>query len=134
MSCKSLLVPLFAAFLAAGALETGAQAPYKQLPINNPNYVKPFPPARIASNLYYVGTYDLAVYLIPTSAGHILINTGINDSTAAIRSNIQTAGFKFEDIKLLLASRAIRTIRSGSSTPRVTRRRSRTTRSSSTLN
>jgi metallo-beta-lactamase class B len=104
MHHKSLLVPLFAAFLAATAQEAGAQAPYKQLPITNPNYVKPFPPLRIASNLYYVGTYDLAVYLIPTTAGHILINTGVNDSTAAIRSNIQTAGFKFEDIRLLLAT------------------------------
>ena len=75
MGYKSLLVPLFAGFIAVTALGAGAQAPFKHLPINNPNYVKPFPPVRIAANLYYVGTYDLAVYLIPTSAGHILINT-----------------------------------------------------------
>jgi metallo-beta-lactamase class B len=104
MGYKFLLVPVFAGLIAATAMEAGAQAPYKQLPINNPNYVKPFPPVRIASNLYYVGTYDLAVYLITTSAGNILINTGINDSTAAIRSNVETAGFKFADIKLLLAT------------------------------
>jgi metallo-beta-lactamase class B len=104
MGYKSLLVPLFAVLIAATAADSHAQAAFKQLPIRNPNYVKPFPPVRIASNLYYVGTYDLAVYLITTPAGHILINTGINDSTAAIRSNIETLGFKFADIKLLLAT------------------------------
>lgn len=90
--------------LAAGPVAATAQTPFTQLPINNPNYVKPFPPLRIVGNLYYVGTYDLAVYLITTSAGNILINTGVNDSTAAIRSNIEALGFKFSDIKLLLAT------------------------------
>jgi metallo-beta-lactamase class B len=104
MSYKSLLVALFAGLFTVNAMEAGAQVPYKQLPINNPNYVKPFPPVRIASNLYYVGTYDLAVYLITTPAGHMLINTGVNDSTAAIRANVETLGFKFQDIKLLLAT------------------------------
>ena len=95
------------ATIAAGlvlAAPAAAQQPFKQLPINNPNYVKPFPPLRIVGNLYYVGTYDLAVYLITTPAGNILINTGVNDSTAAIRSNIEALGFKFSDIKLLLAT------------------------------
>ena len=78
-----------------------AQSTYKQLPVNNEAYVKPFAPLRIVGNLYYVGTYDLAVYLITTSAGHILINTGVNDSVAPIRANIEQLGFKFADIKLL---------------------------------
>ncbi|HET7160293.1 MAG TPA: subclass B3 metallo-beta-lactamase, partial [Burkholderiales bacterium] len=56
------------------------------------------------NNLYYVGTYDLAVYLIRTKDGSILINTGVNDSTPAIRANIEALGFKFSDIKVLLAT------------------------------
>lgn len=104
MCFKPLLLVAFAAVLAAGPVAANAQTPFRQLPINNPNYVKPFPPLRIVGNLYYVGTYDLAVYLITTSAGNILINTGVNDSTAAIRSNIEALGFKFSDIKLLLAT------------------------------
>jgi len=67
---------------------------------------RPFPPFRIAGNLYYVGTYDLACYLIVTPAGNILINTGLADSAAQIRSNIETLGFRFSDTKLLLATHA----------------------------
>jgi metallo-beta-lactamase class B len=67
---------------------------------------RPFPPLRIVGNLYYVGTYDLACYLIVTPAGNILINTGLADSVAQIRANVETLGFKFSDIKLLLATHA----------------------------
>jgi metallo-beta-lactamase class B len=104
MRFKSLLFAGVAAFIAAAPSIANAQMPLTQLPVKNLNYVKPFAPLRIIGNLYYVGTYDLAVYLITTPAGHILINTGVNDSTAAIRSNIETLGFKFSDIKLLLAT------------------------------
>ena len=103
MRCKTLFMALLALAIT-GTASAQAPQPFKQLPINNPNYVKPFPPLRIVGNLYYVGTYDLAVYLITTSAGNILINTGVNDSTAAIRANIEALGFKFSDIKLLLAT------------------------------
>ena len=104
MHARSLSVAAFVAFLAMGPGGAHAQATYKQLPVTNEAYVKPFPPLRIVGNLYYVGTYDLAVYLITTSAGNILINTGINDSVAGIRSNIEALGFRFSDIKLLLAT------------------------------
>jgi len=67
---------------------------------------QPFPPFRIVGNLYYVGTYDLACYLIVTPAGNILINTGLADSAARIRANIETLGFHFSDTKLLLATHA----------------------------
>lgn len=95
----------FAAAVATAGLTVAApvgiaQQSYKQLPARDV-YVKPFPPLRIIGNLYYVGTYDLSVFLITTPAGHILINTGVNDSTAAIRVNIESLGFKFNDIKIL---------------------------------
>lgn len=104
MHARPLSVAAFVAFLAMAPGGAHAQATYKQLPVTNEAYVKPFPPLRIVGNLYYVGTYDLAVYLITTSAGNILINTGINDSVAGIRSNIEALGFRFADIKLLLAT------------------------------
>ena len=64
-------------------------------------YHKPF---RIAGNLYYVGTYDLACYLITTPQGHILINTGVACSMSMIRKHIEKLGFKFSDIKILLTT------------------------------
>jgi metallo-beta-lactamase class B len=104
MCYKRLFLAAFAASIAAAPIASNAQATYRQLPITNADYVKPFPPVKILGNLYYVGTYDLAVYLIPTREGSILINTGINDSVPAIRKNIEALGFKFSDIKLLLAT------------------------------
>ena len=67
---------------------------------------KPYQPFRIAGNLYYVGTYDLACYLITTAQGNILINTGLAASVSQIKNNIEALGFKFSDIKILLTTQA----------------------------
>jgi metallo-beta-lactamase class B len=75
-------------------------------PIMQENWSQPFQPFRIAGNLYYVGTYDLASYLITTPQGNILINTGLAESAKMIKSNVEALGFKFSDIKILLATHA----------------------------
>jgi metallo-beta-lactamase class B len=69
-------------------------------------WAKPYQPFRIAGNLYYVGTYDLACYLITTPQGNILINTGLAASGKQIKSNIETLGFRFADTKILLNTQA----------------------------
>ena len=63
-------------------------------------------PFRIAGNLYYVGTYDLACYLITTKDGHILINTGLASSGTMIQASLQKLGFRYKDIKILLTTQA----------------------------
>lgn len=70
------------------------------------NWTKPFPPFRIAGNLYYVGSEDLAAYLIVTPRGNILINSNLVSSPPQIRKAIETLGFKFSDTKILLISHA----------------------------
>jgi metallo-beta-lactamase class B len=65
-----------------------------------------YQPFRIAGNLYYVGTYDLACYLITTAKGNILINTGLASSEVQIKNNIETLGFRFADTKILLTTQA----------------------------
>jgi metallo-beta-lactamase class B len=72
----------------------------------NPEWTQPFPPFRIAGNVYYVGTYDLTSYLIVTPQGNILINTGLASSAAQIKANIETLGFKISDVKILTATHA----------------------------
>ena len=67
---------------------------------------KEYEPFRIVGNLYYVGTYDLACYLITTPKGNILINTGLSSSAAVIKANIVTLGFQVSDIKILLTTQA----------------------------
>ena len=67
---------------------------------------EPFSPHRIADNLYHVGSKGLATYLITTSKGHILINSSFERTVPIIRGNVEKLGFKFTDIKVLLASHA----------------------------
>lgn len=67
---------------------------------------KPFPPFRIAGNLYYVGTDDLASYLIVTPKGNILINSDLEANVPMIKTSIEKLGFKYSDTKILLISHA----------------------------
>jgi metallo-beta-lactamase class B len=46
----------------------------------NPDWHRGIPGFRIAGNLYYVGTADLAAYLIATPQGNILINGNLRDA------------------------------------------------------
>jgi metallo-beta-lactamase class B len=77
------------------------------LPGQNPqSWTTPFPPHRIADNLYYVGSRGLASYLITTPAGHILINSSLESSVPMIRASTEKLGFRFSDVKILLVSHA----------------------------
>jgi len=71
-----------------------------------PDWTEPFPPFRVAGNLYYVGSKDLASYLVTTSRGHILINSDLETSVPLIRASVEKLGFKFSDIRILLISHA----------------------------
>ena len=66
----------------------------------------PFPPHRIADNLYYVGSKGLASYLITTKQGDILINSGYERTVPIIVGNMLKLGFKPADVKILLNSHA----------------------------
>ena len=70
------------------------------------NWARPFPGFKIIGNLYGVGSYDLSTFLITSDEGHILINTGLEDSTAMIRDNMASLGLRMEDIKILLTQQA----------------------------
>ncbi len=70
------------------------------------NWNEPFPPHKVADGLYYVGPRGLASYLITTSQGHILINSGYERTVPVIRAAVEKLGFRFSDIKILLASHA----------------------------
>ena len=74
--------------------------------IDTTAWKEPFPPHRIAGNLHYVGSKDLASYLITTTEGHILINSNLETSVAQIQKSVEELGFKFSDIRILLISHA----------------------------
>ena len=72
----------------------------------NPDWTTPHVPFRIIGNIYYVGSEDLASYLITTPQGDILINSNLESSVPQIRKSIETLGFHFKDVKILLISHA----------------------------
>lgn len=72
----------------------------------NPDWHREFPAFRIAGNLYYVGTADLAVYLIGTPQGNILINSDFEQDVPLIKESIASLGFKYADTKIILISHA----------------------------
>jgi metallo-beta-lactamase class B len=70
------------------------------------DWTVPIAPFRIADNLYYVGSKDLASYLIVTPAGDILINSSLVSSPPLIEKSIAQLGFHLRDVKILLISHA----------------------------
>jgi metallo-beta-lactamase class B len=99
-NCLSLWITLLGAIVvvigSAGALHAQANA----------DWTEPFPPFKIAGNLYYVGSKGLANYLIATPQGHILINSDLEKNVPLIRTSVEKLGFKFTDIKIILISHA----------------------------
>jgi metallo-beta-lactamase class B len=72
----------------------------------DPTWTRAFPPFRIAGNLYYVGSEELAAFLITTPQGNILINSNLTSSPAQIRQSVEKLGFRWSDTKILLISHA----------------------------
>jgi metallo-beta-lactamase class B len=72
----------------------------------NPDWHRAIPGFKIAGNLYYVGTADLAVYLITTPQGNILINSDFKEDVPTVRAGIEKLGFKYSDTKIVLISHA----------------------------
>jgi metallo-beta-lactamase class B len=67
---------------------------------------KPFPAYRVIGNIYYVGGEDITSYLIVTPKGHIILNSGYEDTPTLIQESVEKLGFKITDVKILLNSQA----------------------------
>jgi metallo-beta-lactamase class B len=94
-------------YIAAAALLTAIAlnaAPLRAQ--GNPDWHREIPGFKIAGNLYYVGTADLAVYLVNTPQGNILINSDFKEDVPAIKKAIAQIGFKYTDTKIILISHA----------------------------
>lgn len=70
------------------------------------SWTTPLAPFQIADNLYYVGSQDLASYLVVTPKGNILINANLASSPPQIRESVEKLGFRWNEIKILLNSQA----------------------------
>jgi metallo-beta-lactamase class B len=64
----------------------------------------PAPPARIAGNVYYVGTCGIASVLVISPKGHILIDGATGEAAPLIAANIRKLGFDPKAVKIILSS------------------------------
>lgn len=85
---KKLLLALLAALLVAA---------------NPPSWSEAAAPFRIAGPLYSVGTRGLAVYLLETSEGLILLSGATPGTDGLIVSAVEKLGFEPRDVKLILS-------------------------------
>jgi metallo-beta-lactamase class B len=67
---------------------------------------EPQAPFRIFGNTYYVGTAGLAVILIDTGDGLILLDGALPQSVPLIASNMAALGFSLGDVRLVALSHA----------------------------
>lgn len=77
----------------------------------NPNpsrehQLEPWPAHQIIDNVYYVGTRNLASFLVTTEEGHVLINTNDPETLPLIRESVEDLGYKWSDVEIILGSHA----------------------------
>jgi metallo-beta-lactamase class B len=103
----AILAALFAQQVVEGNL--AAQATRPELAASRrlfDSWKAPVEPRRLVGNIYYVGAIGVSSFLITTSAGHFLLDTGFDDTVPAIQRGIEQLGFRMSDIKFLLSSHA----------------------------
>ncbi|MBT6042102.1 MAG: MBL fold metallo-hydrolase, partial [Gammaproteobacteria bacterium] len=71
-----------------------------------PGWNDPFPAHKVMDNLYYVGTSQLGSFLITTPEGHILVTSNYETSVPVIKASVESLGFDFSDIKILISGHA----------------------------
>jgi metallo-beta-lactamase class B len=87
-------------------LALGGCASQAGVPGNMQAWNRPFPPYRVLDDIYYVGTNEIAQFVIATDGGLILIDSGFEASVPQLRENMATLGLHYSDIKLLFTSHA----------------------------
>ncbi|WP_229455861.1 subclass B3 metallo-beta-lactamase [Massilia sp. KIM] len=88
--------------LALGAATAGAQDEVRCSMCEEWN--RPAAPFNIVGNTWYVGTAGLSAVLVTGPQGHVLIDGALPQSAPLIRKNIESLGFRMQDIKFILNS------------------------------
>ena len=101
-----------AAFLAGAPILNAAPAALPAAPSSVwikrlfDSWRAPVPPQQLIGNVYYVGASGVSSYLITTSEGHILLDTGFADTVPIIQRSVEQLGFRLADVKIILSSHA----------------------------
>ena len=68
--------------------------------------MKPVQPFRVLGNVHYVGANGISAFLLTTSSGHVLLDSGPAEMLPRLEKNVEALGFHLADVKLLLNSHA----------------------------
>lgn len=110
---QQLVALLFTAALSACSAQNliapvaTATVPQPTSPIlckDDAGWDDPATPRQIFGNSWYVGTCGISAILITSPEGHILIDSGTEKAAPQVAANIESLGFKLQDVKLLLMS------------------------------
>lgn len=101
MSLRRLPVVLALAFLTCAPAAAQGNFAAQRAEWNRP--VEPF---TIFGNVHYVGTAQIAAYLVTSPEGHVLIDGVMEESAGQIADNIRRLGFRVEDVRYLLINHA----------------------------
>src|SRR6188768_626435 len=99
LACMRILFTAACATLVLHVLTVAASQ-------TDPTWRQAVAPARIANNIYYVGTAGLSAFFIQTNTGAILIDSGEPESVPLIRASIEKLGHQISEIKILLNGHA----------------------------
>lgn len=108
------------AFLAAGLFAAAHAQPPANPPVKGlppppqlaaaartfDSWKAPVPPRHLVGNIYYVGAIGISSFLVTTPEGHILLDTGFEETVPLIQRSVEQLGFKVGDIKYILGSHA----------------------------
>lgn len=92
----------------APALAAGSFAPMDRASAERlfAGWKAPVPPRHLIGNIYYVGAIGVSAFLLTSPEGHILLDTGFDDTVPLIERGVEQLGFKVSDIRILLSSHA----------------------------
>ena len=93
---------LLACLLLAAGCSSPRQSQARQFTQAPKEWNLPVKPFRIIGNIYYVGSTGISSYLIESSAGLILLNSGTAETASQVLTNIQQLGFDPHQVKILV--------------------------------
>lgn len=94
------------ALIAAAASLAASPAAVTPLTETTARWNAPVRPFRISDDIYYVGTREIAVFLVATPKGLVLIDTGFAQNAGNLLANIHALGFDPREIRFILISHA----------------------------
>lgn len=100
---------LFYAFSPRSAAQTPTLPPPPELGASRrlfDSWKAPVPPRRLVDNIHYVGAAGVSSFLITSPVGHVLLDTGFEETVPLILRSVEQLGFRPGDIKFILSSHA----------------------------